>query len=160
MAGWKGNRHGIFVTLGASNHTDQERESNDYYATDPMAIDALEGALEGIPHKVWEPACGENTNEREAYIEWCDYLYTLNKTKFKEQEPLRVWRFDTAGPCVYGEAIVVAKYKEDAVRTFTQYAKKTDKDMLHNFSLEPTEEEELSTPLKEAKVITAWYDIC
>lgn len=75
-------------------------------------------------------------------------------------KPLKVWRFDTAGSCVYGEAFVVAKNKEEAVRTFTEYVKKTDKDMLHAFSLEPTEEEELSTPLKEAKVITAWYDIC
>lgn len=60
MTDWKGNRHSVFVTLGASNHTEQEREGNDYYATDPMAIDALEGALGGsIPHKIWEPACGE-----------------------------------------------------------------------------------------------------
>lgn len=38
---WTGNGKSIFTTLGASNHTDKERETNDYYATDPIAIDAL-----------------------------------------------------------------------------------------------------------------------
>ena len=44
--------------LGASNHSDQERELNDYYATDPKAIDALVGKFD-LPHKIWEPCCGE-----------------------------------------------------------------------------------------------------
>lgn len=38
---WTGNRKSIYSTLGASNHTDKEREKNDFYATDPIAIDAL-----------------------------------------------------------------------------------------------------------------------
>lgn len=38
---WTGNGKSIFTTLGASNHTGKERETNDYYATDPIAIDAL-----------------------------------------------------------------------------------------------------------------------
>lgn len=101
-----------------------------------------------------------NTNQIEAHIDWIDYLYEQNKATFKEQEPLRVWRFDAAGPCVYGEAIVVAKNDTEALHTFTVYAQENDIDMLKNFNLEPTEEVELSTPLKEAKVISAWYDIC
>ena len=48
----------IYKMLGASNHTDKERESNDYYATDPIAIDMLEMKFD-IPHNVWEPCCGE-----------------------------------------------------------------------------------------------------
>ena len=55
---WKGNKNSIFKTLGASNHTDKERESQDYYATDPIAIDKL-AAVYDIPHFVWEPACGQ-----------------------------------------------------------------------------------------------------
>ena len=35
---WTGNFNSIFKTLGASNHTDEEREENDYYATDPKVI--------------------------------------------------------------------------------------------------------------------------
>lgn len=38
---WTGNGKSTFITLGASNHTNKEREINDYYATDPIAIDAL-----------------------------------------------------------------------------------------------------------------------
>ena len=38
---WTGNYNSIYKTLGASSHTDEEREANDYYATDPVAIDKL-----------------------------------------------------------------------------------------------------------------------
>lgn len=57
---WTGNNKSVFVTLGASNHTDKEREHDDYYATDPVAIDALVRVMgDALPHKVWECACGE-----------------------------------------------------------------------------------------------------
>lgn len=58
MKDWNGNKNSVFKTLGASNHTDKERESLDYYATDPIAIDKL-AAVYNIPHHVWECACGE-----------------------------------------------------------------------------------------------------
>lgn len=38
-----GTGRSTFVTLGASNHTSQEREKDDFYATDPIAIDGLFG---------------------------------------------------------------------------------------------------------------------
>ena len=47
----------IFKSLGASNHTENEREKNDYYATDPIAIDELL-KKETLNHNVWECACG------------------------------------------------------------------------------------------------------
>lgn len=56
---WNGNKRSAFSQIGASNHSLKERESNDFYATEPIAIDALVGALDGIPHKVWECACGQ-----------------------------------------------------------------------------------------------------
>ena len=52
------NNANVFKTIGASNHTDEDREPNDYYATDPIAIDLLL-AEESFNHKVWECACGE-----------------------------------------------------------------------------------------------------
>lgn len=55
---WDGNGKSVFVTLGASNHTDKEREINDFYATDPIAIDKLIGNIGFIPSIVWECACG------------------------------------------------------------------------------------------------------
>jgi hypothetical protein len=38
---WTGNKKSTFVTLGASNHTDKERQKDDYYATDPIAARLL-----------------------------------------------------------------------------------------------------------------------
>ena len=57
---WTGNKNSIFKTLGASNHTDKERENDDYYATDPIAIDVLindGGVIFDKP--IWECSCGE-----------------------------------------------------------------------------------------------------
>lgn len=55
---WTGDGNSIYKTLGASNHTDEDREINDFYATDPIAIDVLcnEETFEG---KIWECSCGE-----------------------------------------------------------------------------------------------------
>lgn len=57
---WIGNKNSIFKTLGASNHTEKERQSEDYYATDPIAIDVLikDGRVT-FDKPVWECACGE-----------------------------------------------------------------------------------------------------
>ena len=57
MKDWTGNRKSAFVTLGASNHTNKEREGNDFYATDPVAVDKLVGTM-NLPEKIWECACG------------------------------------------------------------------------------------------------------
>lgn len=56
---WIGNGKSIFTTLGASNRTEKEREINDYYATDPIAVDALlQGGAE-LNHKIWECSAGQ-----------------------------------------------------------------------------------------------------
>lgn len=57
---WTGNKNSIFKTLGASNHTDKERQTDDFYATDPVAIDVLltDGEVKLSP-KVWECAVGQ-----------------------------------------------------------------------------------------------------
>lgn len=57
---WTGNMHSVFNTLGASNHCAEEREENDYYATDPIAIDVLikDGGVT-LENPVFEPSCGE-----------------------------------------------------------------------------------------------------
>lgn len=54
---WNGNKKTTFTTLGASNHSDKDRETNDYYATDPIALELLL-KLEQF-NNVWECACGE-----------------------------------------------------------------------------------------------------
>lgn len=55
---WTGNRHSVYTTLGASNHTDKERQYHDYYATDPRAMELLL-AEEDFSPVIWECACGE-----------------------------------------------------------------------------------------------------
>lgn len=48
----------VFTTIGASNHSEKEREAHDYYATDPKAVELLL-ELEQFAPVIWEPACGE-----------------------------------------------------------------------------------------------------
>lgn len=55
---WIGNNKSTFSTLGASSHSNTERESNDYYATDPRAVEKLL-ERETFNKYIWEPACGE-----------------------------------------------------------------------------------------------------
>ena len=55
---WTGNAKSIFVCNGASNHSEGERQQEDYYATDPKALELLL-ELETFSPYVWEPACGE-----------------------------------------------------------------------------------------------------
>lgn len=55
---WIGNKKSTFATLGASNHSDHERETHDYYATEPSTIDALL-TVQSFHGPIWECACGE-----------------------------------------------------------------------------------------------------
>ena len=54
---WTGNRRTTFATLGASSHADHKREANDYYATEPAALE--KAPFLHLLNNVWEPACGE-----------------------------------------------------------------------------------------------------
>lgn len=56
---WTGKKTSKFVLLGASSHASSERETSDFYATDPAAVIALLKAHKPCSNKVLEPACGE-----------------------------------------------------------------------------------------------------
>lgn len=58
MKDWTGNKNSIYKTLGSSNHTDKERQNEDYYATEPKAAKLLL-ELETFSPNIWECACGE-----------------------------------------------------------------------------------------------------
>lgn len=58
MADWTGNSNSVFKTLSASNHCKAERQTEDYYATDPKALEMLLSREKFNPY-VWECACGE-----------------------------------------------------------------------------------------------------
>lgn len=55
---WTGNKATTFAILGASNHSKLTREVNDYYATDPKAVELLL-EKEKFSNKLLEPSCGE-----------------------------------------------------------------------------------------------------
>ena len=58
---WTGNKNSIFKTLGASNHTDKERQNEDYYATDPIAAEWLLKIEDITKNKpIWECSSGED----------------------------------------------------------------------------------------------------
>ena len=51
------SKHNVFVTIGASNHTLENRQQDDYYATEPKATELL------LQHEIfnkhiWECCCG------------------------------------------------------------------------------------------------------
>lgn len=54
---WTGDSNSVFKTLGASSHSNVNRQAEDYYATDPMAVKLLL-KIEEFSGPVWEPACG------------------------------------------------------------------------------------------------------
>ena len=55
---WNGNKAATFATLAASNHSKGEREVNDYYATEPKAVELLL-QKEKFSSIILEPSCGE-----------------------------------------------------------------------------------------------------
>lgn len=54
---WKGNSKSTYSMLGASNHSDNIRELNDFYATDPTAVEELL-KNEEFSKNILEPCCG------------------------------------------------------------------------------------------------------
>lgn len=60
---WVGGSAAVFKTLGASNHTDAERQREDYYATEPKATEWL-CKLERFEGRILEPSCGEGHMSR------------------------------------------------------------------------------------------------
>ena len=67
---WNGNSKSIYTTIGASNHSEKERQVNDYYATEPKAAELLL-EVEKFSSTIWECACGGGslgTSAKESWI--------------------------------------------------------------------------------------------
>lgn len=58
MKDWTGNSRSAHAALGARNYALEEREANDYYATEPKALELLLEE-ETFSKNIWECACGE-----------------------------------------------------------------------------------------------------
>ena len=60
---WIGNKKSVFIQLGASNHSEKQRELNDFYATDPHALEIFLDKLKEdnikLHKSIWECACGQ-----------------------------------------------------------------------------------------------------
>lgn len=54
---WTGNSRTAHAIIGARNYATEEREENDYYATEPLATEFLL-QLETFSPYIWECACG------------------------------------------------------------------------------------------------------
>ena len=61
---WVGNKPSVYVTNGCSNHSNLERHSEDYYATDPKTVKEL-FEVENFSQTIWECACGEGHLSKE-----------------------------------------------------------------------------------------------
>lgn len=63
MKDWTGNKATTFVQLGASNHSEGDRQSEDFYATDPntlkIFLDKLKEDGIELHNLIWECACGQ-----------------------------------------------------------------------------------------------------
>lgn len=54
---YTGNSKTVFSIIGASNHSATDRQSDDFYATPPSAVEQLLDLVR-FPRRIWEPACG------------------------------------------------------------------------------------------------------
>lgn len=61
---WTGNSRSAHAALGARNYAQNEREVNDYYATEPKAVKLLL-EQEKFSQLIWECACGEGHLSKE-----------------------------------------------------------------------------------------------
>jgi hypothetical protein len=61
---WSGNSRSTLAMLGARNYAKNDREANDYYATEPKAA-RLIAEVEKFCPLIWECACGEGHLARE-----------------------------------------------------------------------------------------------
>lgn len=108
------NKESIYKMIGASNHTEEERQKEDYYATDPIAVELLLD-LETFNKDVWECACGEkhmsNVLEKRGFnvrssdiIKRCD---DIEEYDFLNNENIE-WKGDiiTNPPYKYAEEFV------------------------------------------------------
>lgn len=105
MKDWTGNSKTTFAQLGASSHSNGEREENDFYATDPNTLVIFLEALErdGIKlHKdIWECACGQGHLSEILIGGGYNVLSTdkVNRGYGEQQDfleilPFKLWNYD------------------------------------------------------------------
>ena len=76
------SKENTFRSLGASSHAIEDREENDYYATEPKALELLLD-LEEFNKNIWEPACGEPIKPLRRYKKKQSLYRQSNKIIFR-----------------------------------------------------------------------------
>lgn len=78
MKDWTGNKKSVLVTTSALHQSDAVREENDFYATEPEAIDRLLAVCSMPKDKtIWECACGNgNLSKRLEELGFSDVVST------------------------------------------------------------------------------------
>ncbi len=101
---WTGNTRSVFVCNGASNYTAEEWQKDDYYATEPMAVELLL-KKEQFQNNIWECACGGG----------------------HMSEALKA-----AGYTVFSSDIIDRGYKGTKIINFLDYPKPNNRDIITN----------------------------
>ncbi len=134
---WIGNTRSVFVCNGASNYTAEERQKDDYYATEPRAVELLL-EKEHFNNNIWECACGGGHMSEvlkaagytvfssdiagRGYKETEIIDYVIKPAIYKATEVIKVGDVVTDNGC-HGEVVVTriycglfqGYYKEDGV---------------------------------------------
>ena len=103
----------LSLIMGARNGALESREDNDYYATDPRALELFLDKFyedgERLADKVWECACGEghlvNVLKRYGYEVFCSDIID------RGCEGAKIMNFLTAGCKWYGDILTNPPYK-------------------------------------------------
>lgn len=99
-----GSLNSTFSVIGASNHSKEERQAEDYYATEPKALDLLMG-VEKFNNNIWECAVGSGHLAQKLE----EYGYT-----------------------VFGSDIIDRGYKDTGIINFLTCTKTFDGDIVTN----------------------------
>lgn len=106
-------KHNVYVTLGASNHSREERQLEDYYATQPKAVQLLLAEYKFAP-KILECCCGEGHISKELekanYIVESIDLYDRGYGKVQNFFDVTEWGGDIVSNPPYKQALPFVKH--------------------------------------------------
>ena len=108
----------IFIVDGCSNHTDKERQTQDYYATDPKCVNELL-EVEHFNRNILEPCCGEGhiskELEKHGYVVTSTDLIDRGYGDIKDLLSYEHWHGDIITNPPYKNAVKYVKHCLDIV---------------------------------------------
>ena len=108
----------IFIVNGCSNHTDKQRQTQDYYATDPKCVNELL-EVEHFNRNILEPCCGEGhiskELEKHGYVVTSTDLIDRGYGDIKDLLSYEHWHGDIITNPPYKNAVKYVKHCLDIV---------------------------------------------